>query len=79
MWDKVAKRRHRIQKVFPSEFADSNLVDHRAVEYMLFGSVTLDMKTGEVKTVDWAAHTRIRWDKPHGEWKLTFYRVYLQT
>ena len=72
MWESIAKRRHRADKVFPAASGGDG-----TVEYMLFGSVALEPKTGAAKTVDWAGHARVEKDVD-GEWKFAFYRVYLQ-
>jgi len=71
MWRTVAKRRHRVDKVFPAAFGRDGVV-----EYMLIGSVARESKTGEAQIVDWAGHARLKGDG-RGRWKLEFYRVYM--
>jgi hypothetical protein len=51
MWDKVKRREHNIVKVFPASFEDT--ADKDDVEFMMFGTVAYQLKTGEDVVTDW--------------------------
>ena len=72
MWETVANRRHRLDKVFPAAFGSDG-----APEYMLFGTAAYELKTGESKMADWAGYARLQKDAD-GQWTMRFYRVYLE-
>ncbi|TKA23839.1 hypothetical protein B0A50_06974 [Salinomyces thailandicus] len=69
MWEKVAKRLHKPQKIF--SFASGS------DEVMLFGTVDYELRDGKKAHVDWSA--RSHFAQEDGELKMDFYQVYLDT
>lgn len=67
MWEKVAKRLHKPQKIF--SFASGS------DEVMLFGTVDYELRDGKKAHVDWSA--RSHFAQEDGELKMDFYQVYL--
>ncbi|PBP26497.1 60S ribosomal protein L24 [Diplocarpon rosae] len=68
-WALVSSRLHTPSKIFPfGEGAD---------ELMLCGSVQYVLRDGRKSEVEWAARANLV--KVEGEWKLSFYQVYLDT
>lgn len=67
MWDTVVSRKHTIKKIFP--------FGNDATEVMLYGTVDLGLRTGESKSIDWAAHAQL--DCSGEGCKMKFYQVYL--
>jgi hypothetical protein len=72
MWDKVAVRQHRPEKVFASEF---NGEARGEVEYMIHGALVLNMKNGDESKVTWAARAALR--EHEGRLRYSFYQVWL--
>lgn len=75
MWDKVAARKHTVDKVFPVSFSGKE----GEVELMMYGNVAYRFKEsagGAEDTVDWAGYARLV--RAGKEWKFAYYRVYLQ-
>jgi hypothetical protein len=73
MWEKVVARKHKPHKVFESGFEGA---DSGRGEYMLFGEVAYELKTGEKQSMSWAAHAVFA--EVEGQLKFKFYRVYIQ-
>ncbi|WZH44362.1 Fungal specific transcription [Fusarium acuminatum] len=71
MWAHIKERRHKVLKVFPGRFADSN-----SSEAMLLGEVSVTTTDGRLKEAAWSAHAVVR--KVDGQWKFSSYRVWLQ-
>ncbi|KAK1042474.1 hypothetical protein LTR74_018526 [Friedmanniomyces endolithicus] len=69
MWEKVAKRSHKPEKIF-SFGPGSN-------EVMLYGTVKYELKDGKKTEVEWSA--RSRFVDEDGALKMEFYQVYLDT
>ncbi len=67
MWEKVAKRSHKPEKIF-SFGPGSN-------EVMLYGTVKYELKDGKETEVEWSA--RSRFVDEDGALKMEFYQVYL--
>ena len=67
MWEKVAKRSHRVDKIFPFG-AGSN-------EVMLYGSVKYAFKTGDEAGSEWAARAVLV--EEGSQLKMDFYQVFL--
>lgn len=67
MWEKVASRHHKPQKVFP--------FGANADEVMLYGTVAYELKDGRSASVDWAARAHLV--KEDGRVRMDFYQVYL--
>lgn len=77
MWEKVRARKHRPEKVFGGSFGSPQGGDGgKKEEYMFFGGLEYEMKTGEKQEVSWASHAVL----VHVEDSLKFeyYRVYIQ-
>ncbi|GAB0137625.1 hypothetical protein EsDP_00005882 [Epichloe bromicola] len=70
MWSAVSSRRHTIHKIFPFS-AQGN-------EFMLYGSVAMELRNGSNVDVDWAARAEIE-KGDDGKWRMKFYQVYLDT
>lgn len=70
---KVKSRRHRVDKVFPAMFGSSGF------EYMLNGTVDLEMKSGEMVVVEWAGQAALGefGGEFRGELRFLYYRVWL--
>lgn len=68
MWSAVSSRRHTIHKVFPFSAQDN--------EFMLYGSVAMELRNGSNVDVDWAARAEIE-KGDDGKWRMKFYQVYL--
>ncbi|KAI1427032.1 hypothetical protein F5Y12DRAFT_225963 [Xylaria sp. FL1777] len=79
MWEKIRSRRHRLDKVFPAvfELPGHEHESERRFEYMLYGSVDLELKSGDKVTGQWAGRAVLRDDG--GALKYTFYQVYIHT
>ncbi|KAK9418060.1 putative SnoaL-like domain-containing protein [Seiridium unicorne] len=73
MWEKVAARKHQPQKVFESTFGSSK---QGQKEYMLFGDLDYDLKTGEKQSVSWAGNMVL--EEVEGKPRFKYYRVYIQ-
>jgi hypothetical protein len=73
MWEKVAARKHKPEKVFLSSFGPDSAAGK---EYMLFGSLVYEMKTGETQNVSWTGHAIV--EEVDGQLKYRYYRVYIQ-
>ncbi|KAK7421260.1 hypothetical protein QQZ08_010037 [Neonectria magnoliae] len=71
MWTSVASRKHTLHKVFP--------FGNDATEVMIYGSVELGMRSGSTVDVDWAGRAQLTKDASDGEYKMSFYQVYLDT
>lgn len=92
MWETVKSRKHHPLKVFPASFptpADTQLgpetgvstgtargTSMSVVEYMLYGSLDLALKSGDVSKVSWAGHAVLQEDG-EGALKFALYQVYL--
>ncbi|KAH7358801.1 hypothetical protein B0T11DRAFT_341029 [Plectosphaerella cucumerina] len=68
-WQKVGKRTHSIDKIFPFG-SNSN-------ELMLYGTVAMESQEGSKGSLDWAARAIVSKDAPDGKYRLKFYQVYL--
>ncbi|KAI0969220.1 hypothetical protein F4678DRAFT_463483 [Xylaria arbuscula] len=82
MWEKIKSRRHKLEKVFPAVFGpppgnDERGQSERLFEYMLYGSVDFETKSGERATGQWAGRAVLR--DGEGGLKYTFYQVYIHT
>ncbi|KAI1340539.1 hypothetical protein F5Y15DRAFT_42662 [Xylariaceae sp. FL0016] len=83
MWEKVASRKHKPERVFPAAFGESlsssagNGVGSEH-EYMLCGSLDFVMKTGEKAVATWSGRAVLKDVKGHGL-QYSFYQVYLHT
>ncbi|KAI0542268.1 hypothetical protein GGR58DRAFT_453327 [Xylaria digitata] len=77
MWEKIKSRRHKLDKVFPNAFELPEHESERRFEYMLHGSVDLELKGGEKLAGQWAGRAILREDE--GELKYAFYQVYIHT
>jgi hypothetical protein len=73
MWEKVAARKHQPLKVFESTFSSG---EGARREYMLFGDLDYDLKTGEKQSVSWAGNMVL--EEVNGKLKFRYYRVYIQ-
>ncbi|KAJ3563755.1 hypothetical protein NPX13_g8086 [Xylaria arbuscula] len=60
----VKSRRHKLDKVFPAVFEQLEKV--RRFEYMLHGTVDLEMKSGERTTGQWAGRAVLGDDEERG-------------
>ncbi|RFU34768.1 hypothetical protein B7463_g1517, partial [Scytalidium lignicola] len=69
MWVAIQSRLHTPIKIFPFG-ADST-------EFMLYGTVDYTFKDGRKAEVEWAG--RVNMTKEDGDWKMSFYQVYLDT
>jgi len=69
MWATVASRLHTPVKIFP--FGSG------ADELMLYGTVKYVLKDERKAEVEWAG--RAKMTKVDGQWKMSFYQVYLDT
>ncbi len=67
MWEKIAKRSHKPEKIF-SFGPGSN-------EVMLYGTVKYELKDRKKTEVEWSA--RARFVDEGGALKMEFYQVYL--
>ncbi|KAL9076665.1 MAG: hypothetical protein Q9157_003582 [Trypethelium eluteriae] len=67
MWERVATRLHRPEKIFPFGMSSD--------ESMLYGTVDYVFKDGNEATTEWAAHAHFR--KTEQGLKMDFYQVYL--
>ncbi|KAI1194852.1 hypothetical protein F5X97DRAFT_309953 [Nemania serpens] len=81
MWDQVKSRRHRLGKVFPAAF-DSPEHEYepegegpRRFEYMLHGSVEMELKSGEQLVKEWAGRAVLT--DGEGGLKYALYQIYL--
>ncbi|KAI1188677.1 hypothetical protein F5B17DRAFT_394334 [Nemania serpens] len=89
MWDQVRSRRHRLGKVFPAAFESPERKPEdegegegegrrRRFEYMLHGSVELELKSGERLVREWAGRAVLTvTDGEEGGLRYGFYQVYL--
>ncbi|KPM37663.1 hypothetical protein AK830_g8904 [Neonectria ditissima] len=71
MWSTVASRKHTIHKIFP--------FGNDATEVMIYGSVELGLRSGSTVYSEWAARAQLTKDEADGEWKMSFYQVYMDT
>ncbi|KAK3322523.1 hypothetical protein B0H66DRAFT_207049 [Apodospora peruviana] len=82
MWDKVEARKHRVRKLFASNFTEEE-ESKTTLECMMFGDVQYRLKMGERVQVDWAAHAKLeKRESSCSElppWGFKYYRVFLQT
>jgi len=69
MWTSIASRLHTPSKIFPFG-PDSN-------EVMIMGTVVFGLKDGRTSEVEWAGHAKLV--EEAGEWRMTFYQVYLDS
>ncbi|KAH8815696.1 hypothetical protein F5884DRAFT_189448 [Xylogone sp. PMI_703] len=69
LWTAVKSRLHTVIKIFPFG-TDST-------EFMVYGSVAYTFKDGKSNEIEWAG--RVNMTKEDGEWKPSFYQVYLDT
>lgn len=80
MWEQVVARRHRPQKVFESAFSGGSSTpatgQEGRPEYMLFGEVDYELRTGEKQTAGWAGHAILT--EVDGRLKFSYYRVWIQ-
>lgn len=80
MWEHVRSRTHRPTKVFPALFSSPPGLEtgHEkgTVEYMLHGSLDLELKNGDSSKVTWAGRAVVREDG-EGVLKYTLYQVYM--
>jgi len=67
MWEKVAKRSHKPEKIY-SFGSNSN-------DVMINGTVEYELKDGKSAIVDWSARAHLK--QEDGELKMDFYQVYL--
>lgn len=67
-------RKHSIVEVFPASFPGD---EAGAAQVMLSGSVDRFSESGETTTVAWAGHMKLK-KNAAGQWKFTYYRVWLQ-
>jgi len=67
MWEKVAKRSHKPEKIY--SFGSSS------DDVMINGTVDYELKDGKSTTVDWSARAHLK--QEDGELKMDFYQVYL--
>ncbi|KAI8634741.1 hypothetical protein F5Y19DRAFT_409872 [Xylariaceae sp. FL1651] len=80
MWEKIKSRKHKPDKVFPASFepaAAHQPEPEWSFEYMLSGSLDLQMKTGEKAVAQWAGRAVLR--ETDGRLRYAFYQVYLHT
>ncbi|KAI1313643.1 hypothetical protein F5Y03DRAFT_337277 [Xylaria venustula] len=81
MWETTKSRRHKLEKVFPAVFEppgnDERKQSEGLFEYMLYGSVDFETKSGDVVTGQWAGRAVLR--DGEGGPKYTFYQVYIHT
>ncbi|KAF2432012.1 hypothetical protein EJ08DRAFT_732767 [Tothia fuscella] len=71
MWEKVASRKHTIEKIFP--------IEENADEVMLYGRVEYVMKEDEREVcVEWAGRAVVE-EGGDGVIRLRFYQVYMDT
>ncbi|KAK7754231.1 hypothetical protein SLS62_003808 [Diatrype stigma] len=88
MWENVRSRKHRPTKVFPASFPSpssspetgtgAGTAKTAAVEYMLHGSLDLELKSGDISTVAWAGRAVLE-EVPGGGGALKYalYQVYM--
>ncbi|KAI1116009.1 hypothetical protein F5Y14DRAFT_408921 [Nemania sp. NC0429] len=81
MWDQVESRKHRLDKVFPAEFEPHGHDEpggqgRRRFEYMLHGSVELELKSGEQLVREWAGRAVLT-DGEGGLLKYALYQIYI--
>ncbi|KAK4635397.1 hypothetical protein CLAFUW4_00642 [Fulvia fulva] len=69
MWEKVAKRSHVPQQLYPFGSGSDDI--------MLYGTVDYELKDGKSANVEWAA--RAHFTNAEGDLKMDFYQVYLDT
>lgn len=67
MWEHVEQRKHTVFKVFP--------FGNDSTEFMIYGLVNYQLKTGDKKDVEWAGRAQVV--KLGGAWKLQFYQIWL--
>lgn len=67
MWEHVEQRKHTVFKVFP--------FGNDSTEFMIYGLVNYQLKTGDKKDVEWAGRAQVV--KLGGSWKLQFYQIWL--
>jgi hypothetical protein len=69
MWTLVESRKHTLHKIFP--FGDN------ATEVMIYGVVDLGLRSGSTASVDWAGRAQLTQDERDGQWRMSYYQVYL--
>ncbi|KFY96940.1 hypothetical protein V500_02261 [Pseudogymnoascus sp. VKM F-4518 (FW-2643)] len=69
MWTAVASRAHKPIKVFP--------FGHVSTEFMLYGTVSYEMKDGRKSGLDFSA--RAKMVQIEKQWKMQDYQVYMDT
>ncbi|KAI1282425.1 hypothetical protein F5Y07DRAFT_352519 [Xylaria sp. FL0933] len=77
MWETIKSRRHKLHKVFPAVFGPPEHEHEKRFEYMLYGTVDLELKSGEAITGQWAGRAVLR--DGEGGLHYTFYQVYIHT
>lgn len=82
MWNGVASRKHTVIKVFPGVFTEEADAKSSAPKYemMLTGSVHRTSADGGEAVIPWASQMILRKESGQrgDEWKLAYYRVWLQ-
>lgn len=81
MWTVVKERKHTVTKVFPGRFLAPESEDAESrCEYMLFGKVDCKTRDGQELLFPWAGHAVLKKvkDGVAEEWKIAYYRVWLQ-
>lgn len=82
MWENVRSRKHRPTKVFPASFPSpgtgtgTGTETETTVEYMLHGSLDLELKSGDTSTVAWAGRAVLK-EANGGALKYALYQVYM--
>lgn len=87
MWTSVEERKHTVTKVFPARFQDASAAADGdgpgavECEVMLFGEVDLKTRDGEALVTPWAGHAVVKRETvgERPEWKMSHYRVWLQS
>lgn len=67
MWEHVASRSHKPEKIFP--------FGPNADEVMIYGTVSYGLKNGKSNEITWAARAHLF--KDGADWKMDLYQVYL--
>ncbi|KAI1154217.1 hypothetical protein F4825DRAFT_412429 [Nemania diffusa] len=77
MGERVKSQTHKVEKVFPAAFESSEPEPKWRFEYMLHGSVDIELKSAGKATGQWAARAILV--DHEGRLKYKFYQVYLHT
>ncbi|KAI1126680.1 hypothetical protein F5Y10DRAFT_244353 [Nemania abortiva] len=77
MWEKVESRKHKLDKMFPAAFEPSEPEHGWRFEYMLYGSVDLELKSAQKVAGQWAARAVLT--NHEDKLKYTVYQVYIHT